>query len=76
MFATEGFLVRLPSQIHLMFRAPADIFTVEQLAKMADRLASVPTIQGASANFKMAHWPRSLVKFQGSRWAMKICLRR
>ena len=48
--ATEGFLMRLQSQIQLIVPAQAGIFTVEQLAKMADRLASVPTIQGASAN--------------------------
>ena len=48
--ATEGFLMRFQSQIQLIVPAQAGIFTVEQLAKMADRLASVPTIQGASAN--------------------------
>ena len=42
--AKEEFLRRLPSQSQLIVRSQTDIFTVGQLAQMADRLASVPVI--------------------------------
>ena len=44
--ATEEYLTRLSERIELIFRAQADIFTVEQIAKMADRLVSVPVTHG------------------------------
>ena len=44
--ATEEFLTRLPERIQLIVRAQTDIFTVEQMAKMADRLVSVPVTHG------------------------------
>ena len=47
--ATEEFLMRLPGQTQLIVRAQADVFTVEQLAKMADRLISVPGIQSGAS---------------------------
>ena len=42
--AKEEFLRRLPAQSQLIVRSQTDIFTVGQLAQMADRLASVPVI--------------------------------
>ena len=42
--AKEEFLRRLPAQTQLIVRSQTDIFTVGQLAQMADRLASVPVI--------------------------------
>ena len=39
--AKEEFLRRLPAQTQLVVRAQTDIFTVSQLAQMADRLISV-----------------------------------
>ena len=42
--AKEEFLRRLPAQTQLIVRSQTDIFTVVQLAQMADRLASVPVI--------------------------------
>ena len=52
--ATEEFLSKLPAQTQLIVRAQTDLFTVEQLAQMADRLASVPSIQETSKNFAIA----------------------
>ena len=40
----EELLRRLPAQTQLIVRSQTDIFTVGQLAQMADRLASVPVI--------------------------------
>ena len=37
----EEFILRLPTQTQLIVRSQADLFTIEQLAQMADRLASV-----------------------------------
>ena len=42
--AKEDFFRRLPAQSQLIVRSQTDIFTVGQLAQMADRLASVPVI--------------------------------
>lgn len=42
--AKEEFLRRLPAQTQLIVRAQTDVFTVSQLAQMADRLASVPVM--------------------------------
>ena len=42
--ANEEVLRRLPAQTQLIVRSQTDIFTVGQLAQMADRLASVPVI--------------------------------
>ena len=39
----------------LIVRSPADLFTVEQLAQMADRLASVPVMDEMSPNFAITH---------------------
>ena len=42
--AKEEFLRRLPAQSQLIIRSQTDIFTVGQLAQMADRLASMPVL--------------------------------
>ena len=51
----EEFLRRLPAQTQLIVRSQTYLFTVEQLAQMADRLASVPVMQDVSPNFVIAH---------------------
>ena len=51
----EEFLRRLPAQTQLIVRSLTDLFTVEQLAQMADRLASVPVMHDVSPNFVTAH---------------------
>ena len=58
--ATEDFLTRLPERIQLIVRAQADIFTVEQMAKMADRLVSVPVTHG-TLSVAQSHQPRQEV---------------
>ena len=40
----KEFLRRLPAQTQLIVRFQTDLFTLEQLAHMADRLASVPVM--------------------------------
>ena len=45
--ATEEFITRLTERIQLIVRAHADIFTVEQIAEMINRLFSVPVTHGA-----------------------------
>ena len=59
--ATEEFLTRLPERIQLIARAQADIFTVEQMAKMADRLVSVPVTHG-TFSVAQSHQPRQEVE--------------
>ena len=59
--ATEEFLTRLPERIQLIVRAQADLFTVEQMAKMADRLVSVPVTHGAFSATQ-SHQPHQEVK--------------
>ena len=44
----EEFLRRLLAQTQLTVRSQTDLFTVEQLAQMADRLASVPVMHDVS----------------------------
>ena len=51
----EEFIRRLPAQTKLIVRSQADLFTVEQLAQMADRLASVPVMHEVSPNFAITH---------------------
>lgn len=51
--AKEEFVRRLPAQTQLIIRSQADLFTVEQLAQMADRLASVPAMQATSPSFSV-----------------------
>ena len=51
----EEFLRRLPAQTQLIVRSQTDLFTVEQLAQMADRLASVPVMHDLSPNFAITH---------------------
>ena len=51
----EEFIRRLPVQPKLVVRSQADLFTVEQLAQMADRLASVPVMPEVSPNFAITH---------------------
>ena len=51
----EEFIRRLPAQTQLIVRSQADLFTVEQLAQMDDRLASVPVMHEVSPNFAIAH---------------------
>ena len=51
----EEFLRRLPGQTQLIVRSQTDLFTVEQLAQMADRLASVPLMHDVSPNFAITH---------------------
>ena len=59
--ATEEFLTRLPERIQLIVRAQADIFTVEQMAKMADRLVSVPVTHG-TFSVTQTHQPHQEVE--------------
>ena len=59
--ATEEFLTRLPERIQLIVHAQADIFTVEQMAKMADRLVSVPVIHG-TFSVTQSHQPHQVVE--------------
>ena len=59
--ATEKFLTRLPGRIQLIVLAQADIFTVEQMAKMADRLVSVPVTHG-TFSVSQSHQPRHEVE--------------
>ena len=58
--ATEEFLTRLPERIQLIVRAQADIFTVEQMAKMADTLVSVPVTHG-TFSVTQSHQPHQEV---------------
>ena len=51
----EEFIRRLPAQTQLIVRSQADLFTVEQLAQTADRLASVPVMHEVSPNFEITH---------------------
>ena len=51
----EEFLRRLPAQTQLIVRSQTYLFTVEQLAQMADRLASVPVKHDVSPNFAITH---------------------
>ena len=51
----EEFFRRLPAQTQLIVRSQADLFTVEQLAQMADRQASVPVMHEVSPNFAITH---------------------
>ena len=51
----EEFIRRLPTQTQLIVRSQADLFTVEQLAQVDDRLASVPVMHGVSPNFAITH---------------------
>ena len=53
--AKEEFVRRLPAQTQLIVRSQADLFTVEQLAQVADRLASVPVMHEMSPNFAITH---------------------
>ena len=59
--ATEEFLTRLPKRIQLIVRAHADIFTAEQMAKMADRLVTVPVTHG-TFSVAQSHQPRQEVE--------------
>ena len=59
--ATEEFLTRLPEWIQLIVSAQADIFTVEQMAKMADRRVSVPVTHGTFF-VTQSHQPRQEVE--------------
>ena len=59
--ATEEFLTRLPERIQLILRAQADIFTVEQMAKMSDRLVSVPVTNG-TFSVTQSHQPHQEVE--------------
>ena len=49
------FLRRLPAQTQLIVRYQTYLFTVEQLAQMGDRLASVPVMHDVSPNFAITH---------------------
>ena len=51
----EEFIRRLPAQTQLIVRSQTDLFTVEQLAQLADRLASVPVMHEVSPNFAITH---------------------
>ena len=51
----EEFIRRLPALTQLIVRSQTDLFTVEQLAQMADRLASVPVMHEVSPNFAITH---------------------
>ena len=53
--AKKEFVRRLPAQTQLIVRFQADVFTVEQLAQMTDRLASVPVMHDMSPNFAITH---------------------
>ena len=57
----EEFLRRLPAQTQLIVRSQTDLFIVEQLAQMADRLASVPMMHDVSPNFAITHADASRV---------------
>ena len=59
--ANEEFLTRLPERIQLIVRAQADIFTVEQMAKMAYRLVSVPVTHG-TFSVAQSHQPHQEVE--------------
>ena len=54
--AKEEFLRLLPAQTQLIIRSQTDIFTVGQLAQMADRLASVPVISQDFASGSVTWW--------------------
>ena len=51
----EEFVRRLPAQTQLIVRSQADLFSVEQLAQVADRLASVPVMHDMPPNFAITH---------------------
>ena len=59
--ANEEFLTRLRERIQLIVRAQADIFTVDQMAKMADRLVSVPVTHG-TFSVAQSHQPHQKVE--------------